>query len=330
MSEYIKIALNKLKPFSGTLYDDKGEKCIFNGNPFEDEDEEALKQLRISIEQDGLLSPIFVRKAHSVGQTEDTAASYEILSGYRRKKVCEELAKTNPEFSEITARVIECDDEAASSIITSANVQRRKISLLDAIKSCGRMYLALQHQGKKKKDSENGDNSINTGDNKETVDIVAQITGLKARKIRTYSQLLKLPEEMLQLVGNKSKTQDGVLRLSMRAGEALVTLSKKQLSSVNKFLKRNNDTFIIHEQAKAIRKFCKKNNTITQEDIERIISADENNALNAPSENSINKNKKLKLSFNEEKVRNYCPNMSNEQIEELVLELLEKHFVSKS
>ena len=199
------------------------------------------------------------------------------------------------------------------------------------------MYLALQHQGKKKKDSENigadvesGNHSINAGDNKETVDIVAQITGLKARKIRTYSQLLKLPEEMLQLVGNKSKTKDGVLRLSMRAGEALVTLSKNQLSVVNKFLKQNNDTFIIHEQAKAIRQFCKNNDEITQDDIERIISVDEHSTLDAHSGNSISKDKKLKLSFNEEKVRNYCPNMSNEQIEELVLDLLEKHFISEA
>ena len=114
MSEYIKIALDKLKPFSGTLCDDKGGKRIFNGNPFDDDDTEALKQLRTSIEQDGLLTPILVRKAHSVGQTEDTTDSYEILSGYRRKKVCEELANTYAEFSEITARVIECDDDAAS------------------------------------------------------------------------------------------------------------------------------------------------------------------------------------------------------------------------
>ena len=329
MSEYIKIALDKLKPFSGILYDEGGNMRSINGNPFNDEDEEAFKQLQASIEQDGLLTPILVRKVKSDSQVGEDVDSYEILSGYRRKKVYEELAKNNPYFSEITARVIECDDDAASSIITSANVQRRRISLLDSIKSCGRMYLALQHQGKKKS-SENAKTDVESGDNKETVDIVAQITGLKARKIRTYSQLLKLPEEMLQLIGNKNKTPNGVLRLSMRAGEALVTLSEHQLKIVNEFLQQNNGTFIIHEQAKAIRKFCKKNNTITQEDIERIISADENNALNTPSENSINKNKKLKLSFNEEKVRNYCPNMSNEQIEELVLELLEKHFVSKS
>ena len=148
---------------------------------------------------------------------------YEILSGYRRKRVCEELAKTNPEFAEIPVIIIECDDDTASSIITSANVQRQEISLLDTIKSCGRMYWALHHRGRKSDDGE-------------SYEVVAQITGLKPRTVRRYAYLLNLPESMLQLVGNKSKTQTGELRLSMHAGEVLAAFNREQLDVISNVL----------------------------------------------------------------------------------------------
>ncbi len=164
-------------------------------------------------QQEGLLMPVLVRQSKEENK-------YEILSGYRRKRVCEELAKTDPKFYEIPVIVLDCDDDTANSMITSSNVQRKEISLLDTIKSCGRMYRAMRHRGKK-----NGEEF--------TLDVVSQITGLKPRTISRYSQLLELPEEMLQLVGNKAKTQKGELRLSIRAGEVLAALSQKQFKVVS-------------------------------------------------------------------------------------------------
>ena len=187
----IYVSLEHLKPFSGTLYDEKGNKRIISGNPFlvpdnyldENNDKgknskgnpevESIRQLHASIEQEGVLTPLLVRHAKK-----NKATDYEILSGYRRKRVCEELAKTKPEkFQTVPVFVIEpCDDDTANSIITSSNVQRREISLLETIKSCGRMYCALRHKGRIDKGRKGKQNKPSL-----TADTVAQILGLKPR-----------------------------------------------------------------------------------------------------------------------------------------------------
>ena len=128
-----------------------------------DKDILSMRSLHASIEQEGILTPLLVRRARRTTQTVlltapsaeqtgkqtgeqtigiiDEKQVYEILSGYRRKRVCEVLSKTNPAFSFVPVIVIKpCGDDTAISIITSSNVQRREVSLLETIKSCGQMY----------------------------------------------------------------------------------------------------------------------------------------------------------------------------------------------
>ena len=248
LRKHIIIELDQLKPYSGTLHNEKGNETMVEGNPFyvpddyltkDDKDSESMRRLHTSITQEGLLTPLLVRPS----KVEED--KYEILSGYRRKKVCEELSKSNPKFSKIPVVVIDCDDDTASSIITSSNVQRKEIGLLDTIKSCGRMYWALNHRGRK-------------NDKGETAEIVSQITGISPRTVRRYSHLLNLPEEMLQLVGNKVKTQTGELRLPIYVGDALVSLKKEQLEVINNVLKEDDSRTITFEQAKTLKKLCKE------------------------------------------------------------------------
>ena len=106
------VSLEHLKPFSGTLYDEKGNKRIISGNPFfvpdnylekndksddksadktnaksgskDNPEIESIRRLHASIEQEGVLTPLLVRHAKK-----NKATDYEILSGYRRKRVCE-------------------------------------------------------------------------------------------------------------------------------------------------------------------------------------------------------------------------------------------------
>ena len=112
--ETVNVKLENLKPFSGVLYDKNNVAIRFEGNPFyvpqdylpakaveseeadTDEDTESaeqekpsepvasLRRLHASIEAEGLLTPILVRPAKTENPEE-----YEILSGYRRKRVCE-------------------------------------------------------------------------------------------------------------------------------------------------------------------------------------------------------------------------------------------------
>lgn len=265
----------------------------------------------------------------NVADTADSLEKYELLSGYRRKRVCEKLSemkKTKTKFQRVPVIIIDCDDDEASTIMTTSNVQRNKANLLEKILSCGRMYRAMRHRGKDKKTKET------------TADIVSQITGLKMRTVFRYSQLLDLPEAMLQLVGNKVKTEAGDLRLSIHAGEVLSGLTKEQLEVINQVLLSSDEKVISIQQANKLKKFCAvdmdndtddmdENNgnneaskVLTVEDVERILSEPDETA----KVDEAVKVKKRRLAFDDERLNTYCRDMTDQEIEELFYELLEK------
>ena len=323
--EYTIVSLDSLKPFSGVLYDEKGNKTGIEGNPFyvpdnylnkddknnkNDKDHEEMRMLHASIEQEGVLTPLLVRPSrdNKIGAGQTGEQTYEILSGYRRKRVCDELAKTQPKFKEVPVLVVDCDDDDASSIITSANVQRREVSLLDTIISCGRMYRALRHRGAK-------------SDKDLTIRIVANVLGLTPRSVARYSLLLDLPEFMLRLIGQKTKTCDGNIRLSIRAGEALYGMNKDKVDIVNQIMQSDDSVVVTHETAMKLKKSYKKNPEITKEEIEQIIREA------VPIHNGKATTPKRRFSLNGnlmETINTYCHDMSEQEIEDLLSELLTK------
>ena len=305
MEEFTKINISKLVPFSGVLYDENNNKTKIKGNPFyvpeeyldkTDKDSKAMQRLHASIEQDGVVTPLIVRPAKGASNE----GNFEILSGYRRKRVCEVLAKDKPEFSEVPAIIVDCDDDMASSVITSANVQRREFSLLDTILSCGRMYRALKHKGAK-------------DDGGRTDGVVAKILGLTPRNVKRYALLIDLPEDMLQLIGHKVKNSNKEIRLSIRAGELLHGV--KEVDLINKVLKKNKDCVLSQATARELKKKCKGSATI--EEIEEII-------LGAPA---VVKTSKKRISFEHggklaKAIDEYCGGLSHEQIENTLSDLL--------
>lgn len=330
----IYVSLEHLKPFSGTLYDEKGNKRIISGNPFlvpdnyldENNDKgknskdnpevKSIRQLHASIEEEGVLTPLLVRHAKK-----NKATDYEILSGYRRKRVCEELAKTKPEkFQTVPVFVIEpCDDDTANSIITSSNVQRREVSLLETIKSCGRMYRALRHKGRKDKGRKGKQNKPSL-----TADTVAQILGLKPRTVRRYSQLLELPEEMLELVASKAKNENEELRLPIKAGETLAGINREQLEVISKLLKDDLESSISVSDAKDIKKFCMERSIITEDEIQEFLRSNKaSDASEAGRESTANKaGSKRRFSLDNERLKQYCGEMSDQEIENLIYQLI--------
>ena len=342
--QIIRVPLTHLIPFSGTLYDENGNPAPVSGNPFyvpedylpvsaptttdetstsdmgtaeeaevaekkPDKDTLAMRSLHASIEQDGILTPLLVRPAAEDG-------FYEILSGYRRKRVCEVLSETNPAFNTVPVLVVEpCDDDTASSIITSANVQRKEISFLETIKSCGQMYRALRHRGTRNKKDEG-----------QTADVVSQILGLKPRTVQRYSQLLELPERMLVLVGTKAKNSDGVIRLPIRAGEVLSSLSKEKLALIEEVVTdgKNENVIITESTAKTIRKNCTLNREITRKEIERILKEQQKPAKKQKGKKRSGK-KLGGLLLDENRLRKFCGNkMTEKEVAELIYGLVEK------
>ena len=318
--ETMKVKLENLKPFSGVLYDKNDVAIRFEGNPFyvpqdylpatstdaeEDTEEEkpseavaSLRRLHASIEAEGLISPIIVRPAKT-GKPEE----YEILSGYRRKRVCEELSKTNPDLLEIPAVVIDCDDDTASA---SSNVQRQALSLLDKIKSCGRMYRAMAHRGKAKQEGE-----------EYTAQIVSKVTGIKPRTVKRYAALVGLTEDLLTLAGNKVKNSAGDIRFSIRSGEALSSVGKNKLAVISRVLMENKEAILTQKQAGELKKFCKHHAEITDGDVKKYLNF-------APLEKKGPKPQTFRIEFNNEKMQALCPDMSKTDIEDLVYRLLEK------
>ena len=328
----IYVSLEHLKPFSGTLYDEKGNKRVISGNPFlvpdnyldenkngkDNPEVKSIRRLHASIEQEGVLTPLLVRHAKK-----NKATDYEILSGYRRKRVCEELAKTKPEkFQTVPVFVIEpCDDDTANSIITSSNVQRREISLLETIKSCGRMYRALRHKGRKDEGRKGKQNKPSL-----TADTVAQILGLKPRTVRRYSQLLELPEEMLELVATKAKNENEELRLPIKAGETLAGINREQLEVISKLLKDDSESSISVSDAKDIKKFCMERSIITEDEIKDLLkekASKDSEASELGKENTKTQgNSKRRFSLDNERLKPYCGEMTDQEIENLIYQLI--------
>ena len=315
------------------MYDEKGNETPVSGNPFyvpddyldddtkanDNESRKSMRSLHASIEQEGVLTPLLVRpsKDNKAGKKD----TYEILSGYRRKKVCEILTKTHTtqtKIQDVPVIIVDCDDDVASSIIISANVQRREISFLDTIISCGRMYRALRHRRVK-------------SDKDLTAKIVANVLGLTPRSVKRYSSLLSLPDFMLQLVGNKIKNNDGEKRLSIRAGEALYGVDSAKLDVINRILQNDDNKIVSFEAATALKKACRENPDITDEEIQRIITdadlakTDEHDgADDNVAEESAAKRKRFFPAPGGilTEANNYCHNMSDQQIEDLLSELL--------
>ena len=163
------------------------------------------------------------------------------------------------------------------------------------------------------------------------------------RTVFRHSQLLNLPEAMLQLVGNKVKTEAGDLRLSIHAGEVLSGLTKDQLEVINQVLLSSDDKTVSMQQANKLKKFCStedmdndtgeaeevndensENNEaskiLTVEDVERILSEPDETAK---ADETV-KVKKRRLAFDDDRLNAYCRDMTDQEIEELFYELLEK------
>ena len=113
------------------------------------------------------------------------------------------------------------------------------------------------------------------------------------------------------------RTQAGEQRVSIGTGEALSSLTKSQLAVISEFLKDEN-TVINIEHVKALKKLCKSKFEITLDDVKQI----------AVAEKPSSPMKKRKISFDDGKLKTYCPNMSDEEIAELVYTLLEQRNVN--
>ena len=107
----------------------------FQGHPFRVASGEEMEQLKESIREYGVLSPLLVRPRGD--------GRYEIVSGHRRKAACEALGIT-----ELPVLVREMTDDEAVILMVDSNIQREHILPSEKAFAYKMKMEAVKHQGK--------------------------------------------------------------------------------------------------------------------------------------------------------------------------------------
>ena len=184
------------------------------------------------------------------------------------------------------AIIKDCSDDEATVIMVDANIQREDILISEKAKAYNMKYEAMKHQG-----SAGGlslfEMSSQSGDSKATIQRLIAVS--------------KLDKCLLDMVDAK--------KIGIRQGVDLATLPVEQQKVVFD---------VITELAV----------TLTWDDTSRIREAYEKGYFNADYLKDILAHEKVKtrkVVFNQKKLDNYFdPSMSNEEIENLIVELLEE------
>lgn len=255
----------------------------FPNHPYHAFDDVDMAELVASIEANGLLNPIIVRKK--------VDGRYEVISGHRRKRAYKIL-----KINEIRAIVVDVDDNAAVIIMVDSNCQRSKIlpsekafsykMKLDAIKRQGKRTdltcTQLEHKYKKSRE------------------IVGEQAGKSAAQVARYIRLTNLVPELLEFVDSGRMKMQPAIELSYLDEE-----SQRDLVDIID----DTDVFPSFSQTVRMRKAF-NNRELTYKLIVKIMAEDK-------------ANQKPKYRFPAEKINQYLPaNMNDKQAEQYVLKAL--------
>lgn len=154
----------------------------FQGHPFRVASGEEMEQLKESIREYGVLSPLLVRPRGD--------GRYEIVSGHRRKAACMALGIT-----ELPVLVRDMTDDEAVILMVDSNIQREHILPSEKAFAYKMKMEALRHQGKKSELT-----SSQPGMRIQTMDIVGKDSGDSRNQVHRYIRLTHLIPSILQMV----------------------------------------------------------------------------------------------------------------------------------
>ena len=127
-------------------------------------DEEALRELALSIKENGLIQPITVRKIDDI---------YEIITGERRFRACKMIG-----FKEVPCYIMSPNENQAAQMALVENIQRENLTAIEEAKS----YLQIMRQSDL------------------TQEQVAQKVGKSQSAVANKIRLLNLPIEIQDAV----------------------------------------------------------------------------------------------------------------------------------
>lgn len=158
---------------------DAGVLVPFQNQPFRVATGEEMDQLKESIQEYGVLSPLLARPLPN--------GSYEIVSGHRRKAACEALGITR-----LPVLVRPMTDDEAVILLVDSNIQREHILPSEKAFAYKMKMEAIKHQGKA--------TSRQLVGKLEASDIVGQTSNESGRTVQRYIRLTCLIPSILQMV----------------------------------------------------------------------------------------------------------------------------------
>lgn len=264
-----------------------GEIKPYEDAPFKVRLDENMEELVESIKENGVLVPTIARP--------HTDGGVEMLAGHRRLKACE-LAG----LDKLPVIVKDLDDDTAIILLVDSNIHREDILPSEKAFAYQMKLEAMKRQGKRS--DLTCEQVAYKSDKKKSSEILGEQVGESKDQIRRYIRLTNLINPILEMVDNK--------QIAFNAAVELSYLGSKEQAKVYQSIEAEEVAPSI-EQSRKIRRFSQdgKLNTAV---IESIMQEQ--------------KPEKIKITFDEDKIKRYFPkNYSKKQIEDMIIRLLEQH-----
>lgn len=264
-----------------------GEIKPYEDAPFKVRLDENMEELVESIKENGVLVPTIARP--------HTDGGVEMLAGHRRLKACELTG-----LDKLPVIVKDLDDDTAIILLVDSNIHREDILPSEKAFAYQMKLEAMKRQGKRS--DLTCEQVAYKSDKKKSSEILGEQVGESKDQIRRYIRLTNLINPILEMVDNK--------QIAFNAAVELSYLGSKEQAKVYQSIEAEEVAPSI-EQSRKIHRFSQygKLNTAV---IESIMQEQ--------------KPEKIKITFDEDKIKRYFPkNYSKKQIEDMIIRLLEQH-----
>ncbi len=249
-------SLENHEPGAGIVLMKLEELHSFEGHPFKVERNQELFELRCSIEKEGVLVPLLVRKnPHGDG--------YEIIAGHRRKE-----AALWAGLMEVPVIIRELDDDQSVIAMVDSNLQREKILPSEKAFAYKMRLEAMNRQGQRRDLT-----SSPVGTKLRSDAELAEKVGESRNQIQRYIRLTELVPEILQMVDER--------QIAFRPAVEISYLSDEQQYSLLEAMQYNDATPSL-AQAIKMKKFM-QDGKLTDEVIQSIMQEEKPNQREKPA-----------------------------------------------
>lgn len=258
----------------------------FPDHPFKVLENDDLKKLQDSIQENGILEPIIVRK-----KDDDR---YEIISGHRRKKACEMNG-----LKKIPCLIRNMSDDEATIYMVDSNMHREVILPSEKAFAYKMKLEATKHQGKA--------TSRHVVDKLKTADLIGIDNNESGRQVQRYIRLTELVPELLQYVDNSVLDKSPAIAINPAVEISYLNRDEQlMLLDAIKFTEATPS----HAQAIRMKKLSKEGR-LNSDMIDDILSEEKPNQI--PT-----------IKLNESKIRSVMPkNIGQDHMEDFIVKAIE-------